>query len=261
MAVVVGRRAAGPALLGVVAVAGLVLGAVGLTAAGRGEPQAGPPSPLPAASTADAPAVCLPEPVPALTRQAAEGATERVVIGASVTQLINRELKRRLPGVVVDARGGRSWGIRATGDGPTLWQAYLARRPTLRAGDWLVLETARGDVPVAVNRACARAVKATLPQGACLAWVIPHEYYGAQTPAMQRWNADTAAAIRSELAGYPCHAVIEWDALVRSYQARATGLTEQQKALGGPLLYDGRHPTPLGAAVLADAIRRATPTR
>ena len=131
----------------------------------------------------------------------------------------------------------------------------------MRAGDWLVMETARGDIPVAVTRTCIKSVKATLPRGACLAWVIPHEYYGMQTAPMRTWNAETGALIRSQLATYPCHAVIEWDSLVNAYQARATGLTAAQRALGAPLLYDGRHPTALGASVLAAAIRRATATR
>jgi hypothetical protein len=196
--------------------------------------------------------------VDAAPRKVAVTSTERVVIGSSVTQLIARELHRQIPGVVVDARGGRSWTIRSTGDGPTLWQAYLARRATMRAGDWLVMETTRGDIPVDVNRTCIENVKATLPPGACLAWVIPHGYYGPPTAAMRTWNAQTGALIRSELATYPCHAVIDWDSLVKAYQARATGLTATQRALGAPLVYDGRHPTALGASVLAAAIKQAT---
>jgi hypothetical protein len=254
-----GRRGLGLMVPVAVPLLTMCLGAAWVTASGRGWSAGAVEAPVRPASTS--PPVCGSSPVNALPRPVAATSTERVVIGASVTQLISRELHRQIPGVVVDARGGRSWGIRSTGDGPTLWQAYLARRASMRAGDWLVMETTRGDIPVAVSRTCIERVKATLPRGACLAWVIPHAYYGVQTAAMRTWNTETGALIKSQLATYPCHAVIDWDSLVTVYQARATRLTAEQKALGAPLLYDGRHPTALGASVLADAIRRATATR
>ncbi len=253
-----GRRGLDRMVVVAVPLLAVCLGAAWRTAAGRGWSAGAVEARLRPASTA--PPVCGSSTVDALPRPAGTS-TERVVIGASVTQLISRELRRQIPGVVIDARGGRSWAIRSTGDGPTLWQAYLARRASMRAGDWLVMETTRGDIPVAVNRTCIERVKETLPRGACLAWVVPHGYYGVQTAAMQTWNAETGALIRSQLATFPCHAVIDWDSLVKAYQARATGLTAAQKALGAPLLYDGRHPTALGASVLAAAIRQATATR
>jgi hypothetical protein len=249
----VGRRALGRMVMVAVPLFTVCLVSAWMTASGRGS-SAG------AVEASARPSVCRSPAVDASPRPVAGTSTERVVIGASVTQLIARELRSQIPGIVVDARGGRSWAIRSTGDGPTLWQAYLAHRASMRAGDWLVMETTRGDIPLAMSRTCIESVKATLPRGACLAWVIPHGYYGVQTAAMRKWNAETGALIRSELGTYPCHAVIDWDSLVNAYQARATGLTAAQRALGAPLVYDGRHPTALGASVLAAAIKQATAT-
>ena len=184
--------------------------------------------------------------------------THVVVIGASVTGLAHWALDRRIPKVTVDAVGGRSWLILGTDHKNTLWQAYQQYRPTLHAGDWLIIENERVDVTIATNRTYISKLIASLPKGVCLGWVLPHVYYATQGPALTAqahvWNMKMADLIRAELGPMKCHAYVPWDAVVNSYTARTKGLTAAEKRVGAPLLYDGRHLTHLGQVVYANTI-------
>ncbi len=181
-----------------------------------------------------------------------------VMIGTSVTRKAKQFVQADIPYITVDALDGRAWEIPGRPNGTTEWQAFLQYQPQLRPRDWLVMEASRGDISVAMNRTYMDKLIAALPDGVCLAWVIPHVYYStqtdAQTAAMHTWNTDMAALIRQELAGVPCHAFIEWDSVVTQITQLTPGLTTDQLREWQPLLYDGRHPTAYGGEIYGSTI-------
>ena len=196
------------------------------------------------------------------TRVAASRPVIKVlVIGASVTRLSVGDIRKAIPGVSVDAADGRSWTLPGRVGSLPLWDAYHSRRSQLRPGSWLVIENERADVTVQQNRMWIEKLIADLPKGVCLSWVVPHVYYSTQGPAATRmtrqWNDAMALLLHAELAKVPCHSFVEWDSIVREWTATTKGLTAAQIRVGQPLLYDGRHPTKLGAKWYAAAIAAA----
>jgi hypothetical protein len=184
-----------------------------------------------------------------------------VMIGTSITRKAKPQLFASIPHLTLDALDGRAWEIPGRPNGTTTWGAFVQHLPELRPKDWLIMETGRGDIPIAMNRTYMDKVVAALPTGVCLAWILPHTYYSTQnaeyTAKMATWNADMAALINSELSGVPCHAAVPWDSVV-TFETQmadsATGLTADQLKAWEPCLYDGRHPTTFGAGVYATTI-------
>src|SRR5262249_43407870 len=156
-------------------------------------------------------------------RAATAPAKHYTIIGASITRLSTPGLRAYVPGITVDALDGRSWEIPPSHGGPTLWEAYQHDVQFLHAGDWLIMENGNGSVPmaaagarpmtatdvrmdVATNTDYVDKLIASLPPGICLAWVLPHVYYGAQTPLMVQWNADMATLLNDRVPKVACHA-------------------------------------------------------
>lgn len=184
-----------------------------------------------------------------------------VLLGTSITRVAADEITEAIPGIVFDAANGRGWRQIPSGGGTTLWQAYLQHRSSLQSGDWLVMEASLGGVPAGKYAFYTRLTMNTLPRGVCLAWVIPHNYYPGQDAATAErtrvQNDAVSAIIRSALAKYPCHALVEWDQLVTKATASTPNLTPAQREQWQPLCYDGRHPSATGQIVLATAILEA----
>ena len=184
-----------------------------------------------------------------------------LMIGSSVTRLSDVALESTIPNLVVDAANGRGWGHRSSDGGPDLWQTYLNHRAELRAGDWLIFENERADVSIAVNRTYIDRLKASLPAGVCIGWVLPHVYYATQgatqTALTKQWNTEMTALVKSEFDSYPCHAYADWDSVVVQATAQATNLSAADVKAWEPLCYDGRHPTVLGTLAYANVIALA----
>jgi hypothetical protein len=208
-------------------------------------------------SAAIAAALVLPGAAVAAAPRPATAASGTVyIIGASVTRLSAVELRRQIPGIVVDAKDGRSlWHKGGYGE-PTIMEAFRARLPYLHAGDWIILETLHGAVPwddpipadspwqvgvgydpTQTNRRAWTEVVRLLPDGVCLGAVLPETNYGPRTDATKLWNDETARVITDVVSTQPCHGLADWQGRVREYSDIATD------GLGLPLMYDGRHPT------------------
>lgn len=192
--------------------------------------------------------------------QPVEAASPRyLVIGASITRLAGPALRVELGDALqLEAVDGRSFIHPDKNGGPTIMDVFRANFQRMRPGDWVVIEHSHGGVDVETNRRYLREVVRLLPDDVCLAVVQPHTYYGAQTPEMVAWNSGMHWMQVNEIALQPCHAQIPWSLLVRGWTRLTEGLTEEQKAVGEPLLYDGRHPTSRGqiryAAAVAEAV-------
>jgi hypothetical protein len=201
---------------------------------------------------------------PATAARAATTTTKHyTIIGASITRLSTPGLRANVPGITIDALDGRSWEIVPSHGGPTLWEAYQHDVQFLHAGDWLIMENGYGTVPVAApgtqpmtvtavrldvatNTEYVDKLIASLPAGICLAWVLPHVYYGPQTPVQVQWNADLAALLQDRVPKVACHALIPWDRLVNDWARIRLSqgmVTAAMAGVGEPLVYDGRHPT------------------
>ena len=187
-----------------------------------------------------------------------------VMIGTSITRKAKSAILATIPRVTVDALDGRSWEIHGNPNGTTMWQAFVQHLPDLRARDWLIMETGRGDISVDANRKYMDKVVAAMPAGVCLAWIMPHTYFSTQdavwTAKMAKWNADMGALITSELAKVKCHVAVQWDSIVKqetNMAEQSQGLTPAQVKAWEPLLYDGRHPTAFGGRVYASSIALA----
>lgn len=184
-----------------------------------------------------------------------------VLVGTSITRVASDEIKRAIPGIMMDAANGRGWQQPPSGGGTTLWQAFLQDKNFVGSGDWLVFDTSLGGVPLTKFATYLANTVNRMPAGACVAWIIPHNFYPNQTDAAAlstaQANAGVAALIRQALAPYPCHALVEWDRLVSSATLHTPDLTPQQAKAWLPLCYDGRHPSTTGQMVLAAAILQA----
>lgn len=189
----------------------------------------------------------------------ATAATPRyLVIGASVTRLAGPALRNEFGDALqLEAVDGRSFIHPDNRGGPTIMEVFRANFQRMKPGDWVVIEMSHGGVDVATNRRYLREVVRLLPDTVCLAVVQPHTYYGAQAQPYIDWNRAMHWMQVQEIALQPCHAQIPWSVLVRNWTAMTSGLTEAQKAVGEPLLYDGRHPTPTGATRYAAAVAQA----
>lgn len=197
----------------------------------------------------------------------AQAATHRyLVIGASVTRLAGDDLRGYFGDTMqLEAVDGRSFVFPDNKGGPSIWGVFMADYQSLRAGDWLVLELAHGGVEVDVNRRYLQAVVARLDDSVCLAVVAPHTYYGdlnsvAPGPgwSMQQWNAEMRVMEVQVTAAQPCRRIVEWDRVVNIVDTEQPAMDWQTKALGAPVLYDGRHPTDFGGHLYALAMYRAT---
>jgi len=187
-------------------------------------------------------------------------ATRYLVVGASVTRLAARAVRSELgvDNVEVEAVDGRSWTRPDMKGGPTLWQAFANNFKQLHAGDWAVIEMGAGWETVDTNRDYLREVIRVLPDDVCLAVIQPHTYYEAETVEMQAWNRAMNLMQREEIAAQPCHVQVWWSSKVRQWTANTPNLTAEAAALGAPLLYDGRHPTPAGQLEYARLIKYCT---
>jgi hypothetical protein len=181
------------------------------------------------------------------------------VIGASVTRLAAVELRAAFgDSLHLEAADGRSFIHPDNRDaGGTIMDVFRARLAYQRPGDWVVIEMAHGGVPVDVNRRYLTEVVRLLPDSVCLAVVAPHTYYGLETAATRAWNSAMRQMQVEVLALQPCRHVIDWSLFVRRATASST-LSAELRALGQPLLYDGRHPTAAGARTYASALYWAT---
>lgn len=189
-----------------------------------------------------------------------------LIIGASVTRLSGDDLREDFgPTLQLEAVDGRAFVFPDVDGGPTIWGVFMTNYQRLQPGDWLVIEMAHGGVDVDTNRAYLEDVVARLDDGVCLAVVAPHTYYGdldSVSPGpgwpMMQWNADMRAMQEEVIAGQPCHALVDWDAMVDQAVDQATDLSIDERMYGRPMLYDGRHPTTYGARAYAMAIYQAT---
>lgn len=192
------------------------------------------------------------------TRASAAPPPRYLVIGASVTRLSGGELRRAYGDTLqLEAVDGRSFIHPGSRGEPTIMEVFRANLAYLNPGDWVVIEMSHGGVDVATNRRYLTEVVRLLPDTVCLAVVAPHTYYGEQTDEYRAWNAAMQAMQAEVIAAQPCHRLIDWDLFVRRAVSRSN-LPDAQRALGEPMLYDGRHPTTAGAREYASALWWAT---
>lgn len=195
-------------------------------------------------------------------------APRRVIFGASVTRLAASApdgLRYQIPFLVVDglddaSHGGLAYPIDGRGlttapAGSLNIEKALAdeiKRGVLRPGnankDWVIIDWTLGNEAVATAAPVVDHIIASCAtNGFRLAWVIPHVYYaplGASDTKQQIWNADARAMLTAKVGAFPGGVLVDWDLLVQANTASlGAGLTQSQKDLGNPLLYDGRHPT------------------
>lgn len=203
------------------------------------------------------------------------------VFGASVTRLAastvvaHDSLRYHIPYVVVDGldnatRGGTAYSIDGRGltvppaqGGLTIWQGFLdqitrASGTGLRPDDWVIIDWTLGTEALAVAEPVIDAIVARcIRDGYRLAWTIPRVAYGAMTDTQLAWNDAARKAIQERVPSVPVHALIDWRTLVQSWTVIGGGsLSAAQKAVGQPLLYDGRHPTGAGSTTAGRGCER-----
>jgi len=205
----------------------------------------------------------------------------RVVFGASIDRVAAPQLRDKIPYVVLDGLDNALHGgdyYQTDGRGlitpPTHGGLNIAEalddeiaRGILRVGsacrDWVVVDFSLGTEDlVAADPVIDSIIDTCVAGGFRLAWVLPHIYYGAKTPEQQAWNETLTTMLIGKIALNSAlldARLIDWDYLVTAWTDATPSLTDEARAVGQPLLYDGRHPTPArGCERYACAIQEAT---